>query len=103
MLTKQDRLVMEDEQRMIDRIIKATPWPDYIKGYEVAFGVDHDGDPAVRIWLEVEDDLAPSKEKMKVLGAFRSAIADAILAEAPTHWPYVSLRALRPVKQKRAR
>jgi hypothetical protein len=103
MQTKQDRLAMEEEQRMIDRIVNATPWPEYVKGYEVAFGIDHDGDPAVRIWLEIEDDLAPSKEKMKVLGQFRNAIENAVLAEEPTHWPYVNLRALQPAKRKRVR
>lgn len=32
MLTKQDRLVIEEEQRMIDRIVTETPWPEYIQG-----------------------------------------------------------------------
>jgi hypothetical protein len=102
MVTRSESRVLEEEARTIETIVKAHPWPAAIKGYEVAFGVDSTGDPAVRIWLDVDDDLDPPEAKIKELGRFRRGIETTLLEAGLSHWPYVSYRALQPAGLGRA-
>jgi hypothetical protein len=102
MVTKSERIVIEDEARTIDTIVNGRPWPAAIKGYEVVFDVDATGDPAVRVWLDVDDDLDPPDDKIKELGRFRRGLETTLLEEGLSHWPYVSYRARQPTERARA-
>ena len=42
------RRIQEQEEATIRRIVDAMPWPEDVKGYDVEFGSDWEGDPAVR-------------------------------------------------------
>ena len=63
------RRIQEQEEATIRRIVDAMPWPADVKGYDVEFGSDWEGDPVVRVWLLVDDDLRPSDEKKKLRAA----------------------------------
>jgi hypothetical protein len=102
MVTRSESRVLEEEARTIETIVKAHPWPAAIKGYEVAFGVDSTGDPAVRIWLDVDDDLDPPEAKIKELGRFDRALESALLEAGLSHWPYVAYRTPQPAGRRRS-
>jgi hypothetical protein len=81
------------EARTIQDIVTARPWPAAVKGYELEFGEDSTGDPAVWIWLAIDDDVRPSAEKIQELGEFRRDVQSAILDAHLSRWPYVGFRA----------
>jgi hypothetical protein len=91
-----DRRVREQEEAAIRRIVEGTAWPDDVKGYDVEFGSDWEGDPAVYIWFLLDDDLRPSEQKVERVGDFRRAIRRALLDAELSHWPFVRLRATQP-------
>ena len=72
------RRIQEQEEATIRRIVDAMPWPADVKGYDVEFGSDWEGDPVVRVWLLVDDDLRPSAEKLKRVGGFTREVAQAL-------------------------
>ena len=91
-----DRRIREQEDATIRRIVDAMPWPEEVKGYDVEFGSDWEGDPAVYVRLLVDDDLRPSEEKLERVGRFKDAVRDALLDAELSHWPFVRLRAAQP-------
>jgi hypothetical protein len=103
MVTRSERMVIEEEQRTIETIVKARPWPAAVKGFEVAFGVDSTGDPAVRIWLDVDDDINPPDDKIKELSRFDLALESDLIEAGLSHWPYVGYRSTQPAARRRAR
>lgn len=80
------------EARTIQEIVTARPWPPAVKGYKLEFGEDSTGDPAVWIWLAIDDDVRPSAEKIHALGEFRRDVQSAILDAHLSRWPYVGFR-----------
>ena len=90
------RRIREQEEATIRRIVDAMPWPEDVKGYDVEFGSDWEGDPAVRVWFLVDDDLRPSEEKLKRVGRFMDEVTGALLDAELSHWPFVRLRAVQP-------
>lgn len=90
------RRIQEQEDAAIRRIVDAMPWPGDVKGYDVEFGEDWEGDPAVRVWFLVDDDLRPSGEKVERVGRFTRDVAQALLDAELSHWPFVRLRAVQP-------
>ncbi len=90
------RRIQEQEEATLRRIVYAMPWPEDVKGYDVEFGSDWEGDPAVYVWLVVDDDLRPSDEKLRRVGQFRHSVRRALLAAEMSHWPFVQLRAVQP-------
>jgi hypothetical protein len=91
-----DRRTREQEDATIRRIVDGMPWPEDVRGYDVEFGSDWEGDPAVYVWLVVDDDLRPSDDKLRRVGNFRRAVARALLDAELSHWPFVRLRATQP-------
>lgn len=82
-----------DEVTAIKRRLRKLERPADIKGIEVELGEDSTGDPAAWIWLLVDDDLNPSREKLREVAEFAAAVRSALLQEGLLHWPYVRLRA----------
>jgi hypothetical protein len=80
------------EARAIQDILKGRPWPPAVKGFELEFGEDSTGDPAVWVWLMIDDDVSPPAEKIKELGRFRRGLVSAIMDAGLSHWPYVRFR-----------
>jgi len=90
------RRIQEQEDTTIRRIVDGMPWPQDVKGYDVEFGEDWEGDPAVRVWFLVDDDLRPSDEKVERVGRFTRNVTQALLDAELSHWPFVRLRAVQP-------
>jgi hypothetical protein len=90
------RRIQEQEDATIRRIVDAVPWPEDVKGYDVEFGSDWEGDPAVRVWFLVDDDLRPSDEKVERVRRFTDEVTGALLDAELMHWPFVRLRAVQP-------
>jgi hypothetical protein len=90
------RRIQEQEDATIRRIVDAVPWPEDVKGYDVEFGEDWEGDPAVRVWFLVDDDLRPSDEKVERVGRFLDEVRAALLDAELSNWPFVQLRAVQP-------
>ncbi|HVC61396.1 MAG TPA: hypothetical protein VND19_13670 [Acetobacteraceae bacterium] len=84
------------EEATIPRIVDDMRWPEDMKGYDVEFGSDWEGDPAVRVWFLIDDDLRPSDEKLQRVGRFKDAVTRALLDAELSHWPFVRLRAPHP-------
>jgi hypothetical protein len=91
-----DRRTREQEDATIRRIVDGMSWPEDVKGYDVEFGSDWEGDPAVYVWFLIDDDLRPSEEKLERVGNFRRAVERALLDAELSHWPFVRLRATQP-------
>jgi hypothetical protein len=93
-----NRRIEAEETDTIHRIVKGMPWPPDIKGYDIEFGQDWEGDPAVRVWFLVDDDVQPSDEKVKRVGRFTNAVERSLIDADLSHWPFVRLRALHPAR-----
>ena len=91
-----DRRKEAEEAETIRRIVEGMPWPEDVKGYDVEFGSDWEGDPAVYVWFLIDDDLRPSEEKLQRVGRFTDQITRALLDAELSHWPFVRLRATHP-------
>jgi hypothetical protein len=83
----------DGEARAIGDILQAHPWPVPVKGFELEFGEDSTGDPAVWIWLMIADDEQPSSQKMRELSQFRREVQSAITAAGVSRWLHVRFRA----------
>jgi hypothetical protein len=84
------------EETTIRRIVDGVPWPEEVKGYDVEFGSDWEGDPAVRVWFLIDDDLRPSDDKLQRVGRFMDYVTEMLLDAELSHWPFVRLRATHP-------
>jgi hypothetical protein len=91
-----DTRTRADEDATIRRIVDGIPRPDDVKGYDVEFGSDWEGDPAVYVWFLVEDDLRPSEEKLERVGRYKNEVRRALLDAELSHWPFARLRAVHP-------
>jgi hypothetical protein len=83
-----------EEDATIRRIVDGIPRPEDVKGYDVEFGSDWEGDPAVYVRFLVDDDLRPSEEKLQRVGRFTDEVRGALLDAELSHWPFVRLRAI---------
>lgn len=93
-----DTRTQVDEDATIRRIVDGMPPPDDVKGYDVEFGSDWEGDPAVYVWFLVDDDLRPSEEKLERVGRYMDKVTRALLDAELSHWPFVYLRATQPAR-----
>ena len=87
------------EARAIQDIVKGRPWPPAVKGFELEFGEDSTGDPAVWVWLMIDDDVSPSAEKIRELGYFSRDLQSAIIDAGLSRWPYVRFRTRQPAER----
>jgi hypothetical protein len=87
------RRIRDEEDATVRRIVDGMKGPQDVKGYDVEFGSDWEGDPAVYVWLVVDDDLRPSEEKLERVGRFMDDVRQALLDAELSHWPFVRLRA----------
>jgi hypothetical protein len=89
------RLTAEDVRRVEDAVRKH-PLPPFVTGFEVEYGDDHDGDPALWVLFKLKDggvpkstrveDLKPQIDEMNALVA---AVRPDLLEAAPDRLAYV--------------
>jgi len=72
----------ETREEVIARsVLGSRPLPDGIHDYRIEFGDDHEGDPAMWIWLAVEDIPHPSPEWIDSVLKFTQSSRDELLAK----------------------
>ena len=81
------------EVHQIHDSVKRHPLPANVRSFEVNFGRDSTGDPAMWIWFLVDNDNNPSKEKIDELNRFANSVRSDLLKANLRYWPYVDFRA----------
>jgi hypothetical protein len=82
-----------DEVRRIHASVKHQQLPADVRSFEVKFGTDATGDPAVWIWFLVDEDNNPSHEKIRGLNRFADKVRSELLKMNLRYWPYIDFRA----------
>jgi len=67
--------------------------PEWVRGLQFETGNDADGDPALWIWIELEDDAVAEEDVFaRRTRQIRSTIADCVHRLELQHWPYIRFR-----------
>lgn len=85
---------VKDESR-IRAVLDRPGRPDSIHGYQLEFGEDHSGDPAVWVWLLVRDDNRSPQELQELLNTsipYSRSVGTELIGMGLEHWPYVRFR-----------
>lgn len=83
----------EHEARRIHEVVERRPLPGFFTGYDVEFGTDWAGDPAVTVWLKVDTARATSPDEMDAIHRFVQETSKELVELGLSHWPYVRFRA----------
>jgi hypothetical protein len=90
---------MEEVRKIHDLIKQEQPPADVQPSFEVSFGKDWAGDPAVWVWFRVLDDQNPSAGKISRLNQFANSVRDRLLGANIKYWPYIDFRTVRESQQ----
>lgn len=60
--------------------------------FQLEFGEDSTGTPAVWVWFIVDDDLKPSQEKLASANTLVKTVRSELIRSGEERWPYVSFR-----------
>jgi len=82
------------QARLVRNLIKKHKLPPDVHHFEVSFGHDAGGDPAMWILFSVKNANNPSREKLSKLNQFASSVRSDLLKASPRFWPYINFRAL---------
>lgn len=89
----------EQEHRAVEAAVQRQPTPPFVKGFDVRFGEDHDGDPAVWVLFHLEPDEARSmtgerwaalRNRVPEMNALSSSVRAAVSDAAPGRLAYTS-------------
>jgi hypothetical protein len=84
--------VTSREAKIVRDVVGKWHLPSNVRGFDIEFGEDASGDPAVWIWLTIEDELQPSAQSISSLNSFVTNVRSDLLRRGLTHWPYVRYR-----------
>jgi hypothetical protein len=80
------------EEKIVREILTRWTLPSNVHGFEIDFGEDSAGDPAVWIWLTVDDEIQPSDQSIAGLAQFVRGVRNDLLRAGLRYWPYVRFR-----------
>jgi hypothetical protein len=80
------------EEKLVRGILRKWTLPPNVRGFDVDFGEDSAGDPAVWIWLAVDDEVQPSDQSIAGLAKFVRDVRSDLLRAGLRYWPYVRFR-----------
>lgn len=83
----------EQEEQCIRDVVERRPLPAFFRGYDVEFGSDWAGDPAVTVWLIVDVERATPPDEMEEINHFVRITSEELVELGLSHWPYVRFRA----------
>jgi hypothetical protein len=83
---------LDREAAIVRGILDKWRLPSNVHGVDFDFGEDSTGDPAVWIWLTVEDESQPSPKSIEGLTRFVTEVRSDLLRAGLRHWPYVRFR-----------
>ena len=78
-----------EEAGKIRRVMEKRPLPESVRGFKVEFGTDSTGDPAVTIWLIVDDDPNPPKRILDQTTRFVRETENDLMGLGLRYWPYI--------------
>jgi hypothetical protein len=78
-----------DEAKKIREVILKRPLPESVRSFRMDFGTDSTGDPAVTIWLIVDDDPNPPKRTLDQVSRFVRETENDLMDLGLRHWPYI--------------
>lgn len=81
-----------DETRRLREAMQEVTFPDQVLTWEFEFGRDSSNDPAVWIWLVVEDAAADDPAFAAATARLPRRIRDALQKAGLDRWPYVRFR-----------
>jgi hypothetical protein len=84
---------IDREAEIVRGVLAKWEAPANVREVDFDFGEDSTGDPAVWIWLTVDDDPQPSRQSIVDLSRFVTDIRRDLLSADLLHWPYVRFRA----------
>jgi hypothetical protein len=76
----------------IERVV-SSEFPDFVAGFHHELGEDSSGEPAVWVWVVVNDDAAGEQDFDARAAIVRDRIQQAVLQADVKRWAYVSFRA----------
>ena len=99
------QLVRDDAAAVAEVLAAVRPqFPAFVRDAVFQLRADHTGDPAVWIWLILDDDTEiESRDVQAELRQVRWAIFDRILESVPGRWPFVSVRTVSEQRDRAAR
>ena len=86
-----------EEHRAVEAAVRQQPLPSFVKGFDVEFGQDHDGDPAVWILFHLDpggvasltpDRLVALRNRVPEMNALSSMVRSAISGAVPGRLAY---------------
>lgn len=83
----------EQEEQRIRDVVERRALPKFFRGYDVEFGADWAGDPAVTVWLLVDTERATTPDEMDAIHGFVQHTGRELVELGLSHWPYVRFRA----------
>jgi hypothetical protein len=85
----------QELERLLQEMLEPSRLPANVKSARFELGTDHIGEPAVRIFLEIEPKfltaLEKDKKKRNELGKFRQDLTSKILELESGYFPFIRL------------
>ena len=85
----------QDFERHLRELLAPGQLPDYVKAARYELGTDHIGEPAVRIYIEIEPQFAitleKDKEKRDEYSRFSQNLSSQILKLESGYFPFIRL------------
>jgi len=80
------------EQEQIKTVLDAIDRPSFVTEIRHALDTDSSGDPAVWVWVVLEDDTADSDEFFERSEVVKTKIVQSLREAQIDRWPYVRFR-----------
>lgn len=80
------------EARKIHQLVKKHRFPQGVRRFEVKYGKDSTGNPAVWIRFIIDEQLSPRKDEINELNSLRRDVQSELLKSSLRFWPYVEFR-----------
>lgn len=83
-----------DTEAQVGRLLRSYRGrlPEGVRGVEAKYGTDSGGEPAIWLIVDVDDDAAPSEDKLDRFNRFALSMKSKLLAAGVEAWPYVQFR-----------
>jgi hypothetical protein len=91
-------LPIDAQRQRIREVLEQVRFPAFVRNWEFEPREDSTGDPAVWVWVYVDDKVAEQEDFPKLAGEVRQLIRDALAAAGIMRWPYIRFRT--PAEQR---
>jgi hypothetical protein len=81
-----------DESQRLQEVMESLALPEWVLTWEFEFRFDFSGDPAVWIWIIVDDQAAAREDFMQQSREVREKLRTSLWAAGIQHWPLIHFR-----------